>query len=255
MFIRPLHLYVSATSWLAIAPQPGPAGPAPAAGTFANIASADWKAIGQALHSRFGGVRREIHLVLSSRQCRFLVLPWSSAHATSASMRSYAAAAFAENFAIVGDSHHIEIDWPEFGDPILAVAYPRQTIDLIEAGLAVSGHVLDSVAASVEPVLRKYARTLGATACLLTYAEDDGITAITIEANAIVQIETPAEHGDGLDDMVIWASRKRLGFPDDNRMWWLASVAKPDAYPGSLLPLVGVEKPASAGHGILAACL
>src|SRR4249919_2421985 len=128
MFIRPLHLYVSATSWLAIAPQPGPTGPAPASGVFADIASADWKAIGQSLHTRFGGVRRKIHIVLSSRQCRFLVLPWSSAHVTSTSIRSYVAAAFAETGDHSGNSHHIEIDWPEFGNPILAVAYPRQTI-------------------------------------------------------------------------------------------------------------------------------
>jgi len=255
MFIRPLHLYVSATSWLAIAPQPGPSGPAPASGTFTDIASADWKAIGQSLHTRFGGVRRNIRLVLSSRQCRFLVLPWSSAHVTSASMRSYVAQAFAETHDYSGKSQHIEIDWPEFGEPILAVAYPRPTIDLLETGLASSGHVLGSVTASVEPVLRKYAKSLGADACLLTFAEDDGITAITIEANSIVQVETPAEHGDGLDDMVIWSSRKRLGFADDSHMWWLANAAKPDAYPGSLLPLVGIDKPTSPGHGILAACL
>ena len=150
------------------------------------------------------------------------------------------------------ESHHIQIDWPRYGEPILAVAYPRVIVDSLRDGLAAQGHVLAKIDSSIAPLLRRYGQALDTNQALLAYAEDDGITGITVEDGKIVQIETLSGHGTRLDDVGIWSSRKQFAFADDAQLRWLATAAMPDVYVGTLLPLVGVA-PISAGHAVVMA--
>ena len=252
MFKKRLHLYVSRSSWLAMADEAVP-GSGPAAGTHSDACGADWKKVGDALHARFGG-GRSVQVVLSSRLCSFIVLPWLSDKYTATAIRTYAMQALAANSGISTATHHVEFDLPEFGRPILAIAYPRGVTETISSGLESSGYLLRSVTASVDPVLRKYARHINADAGLLAFAEDDGVTAVTIEAGVVAQIESlgPEEHG--LDELAVWSSRKRLGFANDERMRWLGSTGKPEAFHGVELAAGSAEELASAGHGVLFAC-
>jgi len=242
---KKIPLYVSATSW--VAPARGGT-PAPLSGMPPAPDDADWGALGKALREQFGAV--QVQLLLSARQCRFLVLPWISSCYSGASIRAYVADAFAEAMAVTRQTHHVEIDWPAYGEPILAAAYPRALIESLRATLRSAGHVLESVDSSIGPILRRYGRALGAGPVLLAYAEDDGITGITIEDGRVVQVETLSGDGGGLDDLGVWSSRKQFSFADDRQLRWLATTAKPDAFAGVPLAIVGAA-PVSAGHAMV----
>ncbi len=92
---------------------------------------------------------------------------------------------------------------------------------------------------------------------LLAYAEDDGVTALTLEEGELIQVESlPARgQGHGLDGLEVWSSRKRFGLSDDQHLRWLASSEMPVSFPGKLLATKGAEKPVSMAHALVAACL
>lgn len=243
---KTLSVYVSQATWVA----PARTGTtAPLAGAHADLASMDWPALGQALRESSGPVR--VQLVLSARLCRFQVLPWVSSIHSGKAIRSYVADAFAEA-AVTAQSHHLQIDWPAYGEPILAIAYPRMPVEAARAALQSHGHAVASVDSSVGLILHKYARQLDADPVLLAYAEDDGITGITIEAGRVAQVESLSGLQGGLDDVRVWCSRKQFAFADDKQLRWLPTAAKPEAFVG--VALAGVEvDPFSAGHAVVAA--
>lgn len=251
MFKKPLYLYVSTSSWFAMS---GSGVDGVIHGDSANRASEAWEAVGAALLTQFRSPR-QVSVIVSARQCRFLVLPWLSSCFTGGAIRKYVAEAFAERYGVSAVSHHIEITWPRYGEAIGAVAYPRQLVDALRSGLDLTGHEVTSVVASVYPVLHKYRGGVGTDHALLAYAEDDGVTAVTIEDGGIAQVETLCGEGGGLDQLEVWSSRKRFGFASDGQMHWLASTEKPEVFPGAVLPLVGLDKPVCPGHGVLSACL
>lgn len=244
---KTLALYVSASSTIAAARA---SVLAPLAATHADVSSVDWKAWGESLRAHFGVAT--VQLLLSARQCRYQVLPWLSSCYTGAAIRRYVDDAFMAAAGATAESHRIEIDWPRYGEPILAAAYPRVIVDALRDGLVASGHVLAAVDSSIGPILRRYGRALDASQALLAYAEDDGITGITVEDGKVVQIETLSGDGMGLDDVGVWSSRKQFAFADDAQLRWLATAAKPAVYAGTLLPLIG-PAPESAGHAVVMA--
>lgn len=223
---------------------------APMTAMHADVSSVDWNALGETLRERFGKTR--VQLLLSARQCRFQVLPWLSSCYTGAAIRRYVADAFASEAGATTESHQIEIDWPHYGEPILAAAYPRAIVNGLRDGLASSGHVLVGANSSIGPVLRRYGYALDARQALLAYAEDDGITGVTVEDGKVVQIETLSGVGVGLDDVGVWSSRKQFAFADDAQLRWLATAEKPEVFAGTMLPLVG-PSPTSAGHAVVMA--
>jgi hypothetical protein len=239
-----IPVYIGESGWVASS---GAMTAAPLAGDRTADAASDWTRLADALRERFGTAR--VHLLLSARQCRFIVLPWLPACWSGASIRAYVADAFAEAEAITAETHHIEIDWPPYGEPILAAAYPRSVIQPLGVALRTAGHVLDSVDSSVGPIMRRYGTALGAGPALLAYA-DDGVVGITIERGRVVQVETPSGNS-GLDTLQLWFARKQYAFADDNQLRWLQSTAMPEEFPGVPLPLAGVA-PASPGHAVVA---
>lgn len=244
---KTLALYVSATSTIASARA---SLLAPVVTAHVDVPAVDWKAQGEALHAHFGNAT--VQLLLSARQCRYQVLPWLSSCYTGTAIRRYVADAFAAAAGVTDETHQIEIDWPRYGEPILSAAYPRTIVDAMRDGLASSGHMLAGVDSSIGPILRRYGKALDVDQALLAYAEDDGITGITLENGRVVQIETLSGDGTGLDDVGVWSSRKRFAFADDSQLRWLATAAKPAVYAGSLLPLVGPAA-TSAGHAVVMA--
>lgn len=248
---RSLPLYVSSATW--VASHPGLA-TEPVSGTHADAAEVDWASVGKTLRQR-SGVACRVHLVLSARLCRYLVIPWVSTCFTAATVRAYVNGAFDNQLGVTMASHCIEIDWPPYGQPIPATAYPRGLVDGIQAGLASNGCVLDGVEASVGPMLRRYGRALPASSALLAYAEDDGITGVTVDGGRVVQVESLVQNGFGLDDAELWLVRKRISFADDGAMHWLGSDQKPTGFVGTELPLDGGESVTSPGHAVVSACL
>lgn len=251
MFKKPLYLYVSTASWFAMS---GSATDGCMSGESASPVSETWKAVGAALLTHFHAPHR-VSVVVSARQCRFLVLPWLSSCYTGGAIRRYVVEAFAERHGVSAESHHVEITWPRYGESIGAVAYPRGLVDDLRSGLGHGGHDVTSVVVSVYPVLRKYGGGIGAEHALLAYAEDDGVTAVSTENGGIAQVETLWEEGGGLDQLEVWSSRKRFGFARDGQMRWLTSTEMPGVFPGTTLPLIGLSKPVCPGHGVLSACL
>ena len=242
---RTLALYVSASGTLAMTRG---SGLAPLVSAHDDLSQVDWSALASALREEFGTVR--VQLLLSAKQCRYLVLPWLSSRYTGAAIRDYVAEAFTATASVSSTSHLIEIDWPPYGEPILAAAYPRTIVDTLRDGLAAAGLGLLGVEGSIGPVLRRYGRMLDTTQALLAYAEDDGITGITVEAGKVVQIESLPCEADGLDQIAVWASRKQFAFDDDDRLCWLATASKPDAYAGRLIPVESSVVPVCAGHAV-----
>jgi hypothetical protein len=243
MATRTLPLYLSSTGWLAPAP----------AGTFTPLAGSreagdDWPALARALRDRHAA--RRVQLLLSTRLCRFQVLPWLSSCFTAGAIRARVAEAFAAA-RVAPAAHHVEIDWPAHGEPILAIAYPRAPVEALHAALRSAGIALTGVESSVGPVLRRHGRGLGAGPVLLAYAEDDGIAGLTLEGGRVVQVESLPGSGIGLDDVGVWSSRKQVAFADDNQLRWLATVPCPERFAG--VPLAAGGNPVSAGHAVLEA--
>lgn len=209
----------------------------------------------QALASHFGA-RRNVNLVLSTTQCLFATVPWVSTHYTGKAIKKHVADFLGHDERDVTD-YRIRIQWPTFGSPILAVGYPQALLDGIRNCLLDVDLRLQGATASAFPVHRRYGVSLPSGHSLLAYAEEDGVTAITVEDRAIIQVESLPAHGHdhGLDDFSVWSSRKRFNFSDDGRMLWLSSGATPDAFPGKTLPLKGPVGSLSPAHAVVAACL
>jgi hypothetical protein len=238
-------LYVSGGTWAASSP---PGSLAPLGGTHADVHAADWSAVATRLRERFGPV--PLRLVLSARLCRFVVLPWLSSCWTAGAIRACVESAFAQSAQATPATHRIQVDWPAYGEPILAVAYPRALVDAVAAALLARLLVLDSVESSIGPVLRRHAGALGAGAGLLAYAEDDGIAALGLEHGRLVQVETLDGDGPGLDDLGVWSARRRMAYADDGQMRWLGTTPMPPRFAGDALAVAGVAV-ASAGHAIV----
>lgn len=250
---RHLHLYVSTSTWLAMA---GDAVSAPLSGRHDGMpAGADpqgGEALARALRQQFPKAGK-VSLVLSARLCRFVALPWLSTGAGAGGIRSRVEAAFAAEGTDPA-SHHVEIQWPPHGAPILAVAYPRLLVEALDQSLLAAGCALQDVRASIVPILAKYGSRLGIGPRLLAYAEDDGITGISLEGGRVVQVETLSGSGCGLDDVAVWAARKRFAFVEDGALRWLPTAPSPSPFGGEPLSLSGVGAPVSPGHAVVAAC-
>lgn len=236
-------LYISSVGWLAHTDRL-----APLAGTHEDACAADWQGAGEALRGLAGP--RRVRVLLSARLCRFGVLPWVSSLAGGRAMRAYVAEALAEDHGISAQSHHLAIDWPAFGEPVLAAAYPRALVEAVREGLEVAGHVLDAVESTPGPVLRRYGALLGDGPALLAWAEEDGIAAVTIEENRVAQIETLPRNGQGLDDLAVWSARKQFVFADDASMHWLATAERPSVFPGATVELADAPSALSTAHAL-----
>lgn len=241
-----LPLYVSSRSWVA----PPPAGELMPVTGQSHPDAPDWGRMGTELREAFGVSR--VRVLLSARLCRYQVLPWLSSCYTGSTIRSYVADAFAEVASVTADTHHIEIDWPAYGEPIFAVAYPRIVIEALHAGMRSAGHEPAGVDSSVGPILRRFGKKLGNLPALLAFAEDDGITGITLEGGRVAQVETLSGQDGGLEDVGIWASRKQFAFGHDAQLHWLGTAARPATFAGAVIAVPGAAA-ASAGHGVVSA--
>ncbi|NZA25158.1 hypothetical protein H0E84_02075 [Luteimonas sp. SJ-92] len=243
------HLYLSGSTWVAVR-----RGLASAVwGVHGDPSSGDWAQVGRSLVEAFGRPAR-IRLVLSTRLCPCLVVPWVSSRFTASAVRDHVVDAFLHGPGVTAASHRIEAVWPRFGRPILAVAYPRGLVDEVAAGLAESGCLVDAVVASLHPVLRRYGTASGCDSSLLAFAEDDGITGITMDGGQVTQVETLSGWGGGLEDAALWLARKRFGFEDDSALRWLATGDAPEGFVGKTISVGASGSPVSPGHGVLAAC-
>lgn len=250
MFSKPLLLYVSTTTWFAMG-RPRTAGHL--AGEHESLSQADWTAVATSLREKFK--HRKVKLILSARQCRFAVLPWVSSCFTARAIRRYVESSFEAEHGVTTATHHIEIDWPRYARPIVATAYPRLLVEALTAALGSAGLELVSAGASVGPVTSSYRSVPDMAHGLLAYAEDDGLTAVSMEQGEIAAVEVLHGGACALNELEVWVSRKRFGFPRDEQMRWLGTAAKPDVFPGVTLPLADAELPMSAGHGVVSACL
>lgn len=242
-----IQLYLSRTTWVAAI-----------SGTSDELTSGVlqgedgtvWSSLGQTLRQRFP-LHRSVRVILSARRCQFLVAPWAPGCFTGRAIRDYVAQLFAELHNVLDATHHIEIDWPPYGQPILAVAYPRAAIETLCKGLADSNLTTACVMPSIAPVIHRFAGKLSTPSALLAYAEDDGVTGITFDAGQVVQVEALSGQCGGLEDCALWFARKRFAFDDDRAMHWLATAPAPDGFSGTPLPCGEEGKPASPGHALV----
>ncbi|GAB3094102.1 hypothetical protein [Lysobacter terrae] len=242
-----LRLYVSGSTWLALGKSPL----TPLHGAHADPLQQKWDVVLQQIGKQLGKVNA-VSIILSARLCHFVVLPWTPQCDSGAAIRRYVADAFAVGQGVSPDSHQVQILWPDYGAPIFAIAYPRALGETLQSALSAAGYKLSGIATSAMPILARYASTLGQGPRLLAYAEDDGFTAITLEEGRVAYVETLAPDGHGLDDLTVWASRKRMAFANDGSLHWLATSPPPGAFVG--LALQGTDKPVSAAHAVVAAC-
>jgi hypothetical protein len=245
-----LHLYMSHVTWAA--GRGGSAG-ALAGGVLEGHGPEAWQSLGEALRQHFPTETR-VRGVLSGRWCRFVSVPWTSSCRTGGAIRAYVGEMFAAMHAISAATHHIQIEWPPYGQPILAVAYPRAMVEAVGEGLAACGFVLEGIASSIDPVLRRFAPGLGNASALLAYAEDDGVTGITLESGQVAQVETLLAGDGGLDDVSLWMTRKRFAFADDGALHWIATAPRPTGVAAVELALTDADSAATPGHALVAIC-
>lgn len=219
-------------------------GHAPAAGAHAGVHAFDPCSVVDALAA--AAVRRAwVRLVLSARQCRYAVLPWLTSDASGHAIERRVHASLRERYDVDASTHHVTIDWPRFGQPIVAAAYPLAPVIAIREALGAAGHVLIEVEGSVDRVLRAHGRALGLEPGLLAYAEDDGITALTVEQGTLVQVETLSGSAGGLEDLAHWWARKQVAFDTSERMYWLDAMPVPDGMQARMLPVHGADRTAA----------
>jgi hypothetical protein len=224
---------------------------APAATTdaeFDNPGDLDWGQVGTDIKNRYGNV--EIELLFSASLCRFRVLPWISSNATVSKVRDYVEDTFSRLADVSRDSHHFQIDLPEFGEPIRVIAYPRRLVSTIKAGLARGGLKLSRVAHTGIVVAQKhFDRVANGDACL-AYPEADGITGLSFVSSKLSQIESLDSGSGGLNGIGAWMARRSMMSSSEPRFFWLGSTPAPDEYAGTVLGRFA-HVPSNAGHGIL----
>ena len=252
MFKKPIHLYIATSTWFA---STGAGEPNRLQGEHTGLVDQDWKPLCKALSSHFGKSHK-VNLVLSAAYCRFITTPWVSSKYTHKSIHDHVIDTFARNQGVTLSSHHICIQWPKYGAPVLAVGYPHDTLNALRLCLDQAGITLAEATASVFAIHHRYGPFLPSGDSLLAYAEDDGLTAITLEQGALAQVEWLPGQGvpNGLDGIDVWSARKRFEFSDDEHMCWLANSAMPSIFPGMLIQIQGEEQFTSPGHAIVAAC-
>ncbi|WP_368564622.1 hypothetical protein [Pseudoxanthomonas sp. UTMC 1351] len=183
-------------------------------------------ALAQWLTSHATGKLR-VDVLVSAAAVRFMTLPWSSAAGTGAGIRKRVLQAW-ERSGLDNSTHDIRIQWPRYGEPIVAVAYPTAWLRSLEAALAAAGVSVGAIGCSAVAIAGRYAVRMPSGPSLLVIEEDDALVGVHLRDGAITDFETLPPDGQGLDEVSVWLHRKQMDLPEAKQMrWFLPSERQP----------------------------
>ena len=172
-----------------------------------------------------GARRRSISVVLSAACVPGLSLPWSASVPLASDVRRRVHEAWLLR-GVTASSHDIRIHWPDYGMPLVSLAYPTALLRGLAAQLA--PHRLGSVECGVFAAADRHLAGSRAARELLLVAERDGYSALHIEAGQLTGAERLRPDGLGLDALPVWLKRKAMEYPGNGEIQWLAGDT-PDA--------------------------
>lgn len=166
-----------------------------------------------------GPRRRSIAVVLSAACVPSLCLPWSARVPLPGAVRRRVDAAWAMR-GVEASSHDIRIHWPDYGMPVVSLAYPRALLRGLGGQLA--PHRPGSVACGVFAVAERHLARTKAARELLMFAERDGYSALHLQSGRLIGAEHLQPDGHGLDAFPVWLKRKAMEYPDAGQLQWPA---------------------------------
>lgn len=187
------------------------------------------------------GAGGTVELLLASTRVVFVTVPWVIGTFTGGAIRRQVAQALAATGTDPAD-WALGIQWPAYGAPTFAVAYPRAL--LAETGQALRAAGLDTgrAEAVAVAVAKRFGQHVPDGNGLLCFAEDDRLTGVHMDAGAIGDVESVPHDGTGLDSVDVWCRRKRLDYPLEGQLRWLQAAHCPAAFAGTVLVAAGAAE-------------
>ncbi|GEM_PF-1000421 len=182
------------------------------------------------LRSRQGRAE-DVDLLLSSTRVRFVSAPWVMGTFSGAAIRHQAEQALAATGTDPA-GWELRIQWPRYGCPVFAVAYPRQLLAGAAEALAATGLAVRHSLATAVATATRVGTQMPQGPGLLCFAEDDGITGVHLDDALIADVEWVSHAGHGLDSVDVWCRRKRLEYPGERQVRWLQPAYCPPPFEG-----------------------
>ncbi|KAF1722236.1 hypothetical protein [Pseudoxanthomonas wuyuanensis] len=226
-------LYLTSQSWFALARG---SQDAHASGALIPESAQTLAPVAQWLQSQAAGKTR-VDVLISAATAGFLTLPWLSTANTGAAIRKRVLHAWEKN-GLDGTAHDIRIQWPRYGEPIVAVAYPSAWLRSVEDLLATAGATIGTVTCSAVAIAERYAARMPRGTSLLVIEEEDAVVGLHLQDGTLTDVEVLSPQGEGLDEVPVWLHRKQMDFPDAGQVrWFLPSQFHRSEHATALLAL------------------
>jgi len=211
--MKPITLYLDSVQWHASDAQGHPFG-----GRRGDVAEAPLDDHAGWLES-LGTRRRSIAVLLSAACVPSLCLPWSASLPLASEVRRRVGEAWSVR-GVDASSHDIRIHWPDYGMPVVSLAYPQALLRGLAEQLA--PHRPGSAVCGVFAAAERHLAKTRASRELLMFAERDGYSALHIQAGRLIDAEYLRPDGRGLDAFPVWLKRKAMEYPDAGQVQWPA---------------------------------
>lgn len=181
------------------------------------------------------GFGARVELTLASSLVRFVTVPWIAGTFTGTAITRQVARALAESYGEDPARWQLRIQWPRYGWPAFAVAYPSGLMAAVAESLLVAELTLDRTVASATAVVSRYASTMPRGASFVGFQEDDGLTGVYLHDGEVAGVEFVSHQAQGLDAPHVWGNRKRFEFPTPGQLRWVQAGHCPSAFAGLAL--------------------
>lgn len=185
------------------------------------------------------GFGARVELTLASSLVRFVTVPWIAGTFTGGAIRRQVARALAELHGEDPARWQLCIQWPRYGWPAFAVAYPSGLMAAVAESLLAAELTLDRTVASAAAVVSRYASGMPRGASFVGFQEDDGLTGVHLHDGEIAEVEFVSHQAPGLDAPDVWGSRKRFEFPTPGQLRWVQAGHCPSAFAGLAFTAAG----------------
>lgn len=176
------------------------------------------------------GFGARVDLLLASSVVRFATLPWIAGTCTGGALRRQIERHLGERHGDDPADWTLRIQWPRYGWPTFAIAYPSRVQSEVSTALMDVGLAIDRTMATAVAVVARHAGAMPDGAALIGFEEDDGLTGVHLSDGAISEVECLPRAGRGLDAPDVWCSRKRFEFPASGQLRWLQVAHGPVAF-------------------------
>lgn len=209
---------------------------------ISDVADGKPAALGEAaawLRSKVVG-RNRVDLLLASSMVRFAAVPWVAGTFTGGAVRRQVERDLAQRYGPESGNWSLRIQWPTYGWPIFAIAYPTWLLSEVSAALRKVGLASNQAMAMAVAAAARHGGRMPGGAGWIGFLEDEGLTGVHVNDGTILEVECLQVRGQGLDAPEVWCRRKQFEFPEPGQLRWLQAGHG---------PLVFRESEAATGSG------